>query len=90
LEGNGDVKERDIECLLRVLEDPEGDVLRLRGFADERETPSSVMINSASVTRALSRLPAGTTVLVDCNDSAIETGRGVRVPPDAPERGRTV
>ena len=29
LEGNGDVKERDIECLLRVFDDPEGDVLRL-------------------------------------------------------------
>jgi hypothetical protein len=87
LEGNGDVNERDIECLLR---DPEGDVLRLREFADGRDTPSSVMMNSASVTKALSRLPAGTTVLVDCSDSAMETGRGVRVPPDAPDRGRTV
>lgn len=90
LEGSGDVNERDIECLLRVFDGPEGDVLRHKGFEDERDPPSSVMMNSASVSRALSRLPAGTTVLVDCSDSAIDTGRGVRVPPDAPERGRTV
>jgi len=77
-----------MECRLRVFDDPEGDVLRLRDV--DRDIASSVMMNSASVTRALSLLLAGTTVCVECSDSAMETGRGVRVPPDAPERGRTV
>ena len=86
LDNSGDVNERDMECCLQVFDDPEGEVLRLRDV--DRDRASSVMMNSASVTRALSLL--GTTVCVDCSDSAMETGRGVRVPPDAPERGRTV
>lgn len=88
LDESGDVKEREMECRLRVLDDPEGDVLRVRDV--DRDRASSVMMNSASVTRALSLLLAGTTVWVECSDSAMETGRGVRVPPDVPERGRTV
>lgn len=88
LDDSGDVNEREMECRLRVFDDPEGDVLRPRDV--DRDRASSVMMNSASVTRALNLLVVGTTVWVDCSDSAIETGRGVRVPPDAAERGRTV
>ena len=88
LDDSGDVNEREIECRLRVFDDPEGEVLRVRDV--DRDRASSVMMNSASVTRALNLLLAGTTVCVECSDSAMETGRGVRVPPDAPERGRTV
>ena len=83
------MNEREIECLLRLFDGPEGDVLRVKDVT-ERDTPSSVMTNSASVSSALNRLPVGTTVFVECSDSAIETGRGVRVPPDALDRGRAV
>jgi len=41
LEGKGDVNERGVECLLRLFDGPEGDVLRVKDVT-ERDTPSSV------------------------------------------------
>ena len=88
LNDSGDVNEKDMECHLRVFDDPKGNVLQLQDVDWDRA--SLVMMNSASVTRALSLLLIGTMVCVDCSDSAMETGQGVCIPSDALECGHTV
>lgn len=59
-----------------------GDDRWVEGFPSS----SSAIPKSASVTSALSRLLTGTTVWVDCRDSAVETGREARVADAAPGR----
>ena len=89
-EGKGEVICNEIEWRFRVFREPEGDDWRVSEMRFESfGTSSSVMINSASVSRALKRLLLATMVLLEWSDSAMETGR-VRTPPDATERGRTV
>jgi len=84
--GKGRFKEADRRFL--DLREPDGEVVPL--VIDDNEvgimscplspSSSSAITNSASVTSALSRLLTGTMVCVDCNDSAIDTGREFRLP----------
>ena len=91
----GEVKWMEIECLLRALNEPEGEVFLPNGSAGglveyPDSTDSSGIVNSASVMIALNLLLVGTTVCVECKDSAMDTGRGVRVPLVVADLGRTV
>jgi len=87
--GNGEGKFKDTDRRFRDLTEPDGDAFPLRDAGKIMAScpPSSAIANSTSVTSELSRLLTGTMVCVDCNDSAIDTGRDARLPTfDAPGR----
>lgn len=76
----------DIERRLRARRDDDGDDLGGGVISVGVVRSSSGITYSASVRRALSRLLTGTMVWIDCSDSAMDTGREVRVVVVAPAR----
>ncbi len=66
---------------------PDAGGRELDSHSETEQSVSSNMVNSASVMSALRRLLTGGTIVVaECEDSARETGRGDRLPDNAPGR----